>query len=354
MASLDEDFVRGARVQELSAAERAEEAKAFKKADRKIRRRHRGRRALAIIVPVAIVGGIVAFSTRQRPTDALAFKPSVTTVASVSSTDRPPVATTTVLGTTTISLNSGSYAVGECVRWDQEGSTRRRDVHTVSCDSSHLFEMVGMTVVPQAWTAGPRPTGDQSFRMIEAACRGLAERFYGGPLDPYGFVHLAAISPLEDGWLAGDRNVGCALTRLAIDRSDIEAYAKDRVQETVGSLRTSDQRFPWKVGDCLTFERWTFRVPCAEPHTYEFVGWGEFPKESERPFATNPTYGDTCDALAQPYQPDPAESIVMWDQVTSESWAAGTRSFPCYYASAKRDPDGSPAKRVGSVRVVTV
>lgn len=353
IANLDEDFVRGARVRELSAAERAREAHAFKKADRKARRRLGGRRALGLLVPLAVVGGIVALSTRQRPTEGLSTKTSPTTVLS-SPANAPPVATTTVFGTTTVALDRRTYAIGECVRWEQESTTSRRNVQTVSCEATHLYEMVGMTVVPEAWTAGSFPPDPEIHRMIDAACRGLAERYLESPLDPLGFLELRAVYPLKQGWLTGDRQMGCALVRRPIDRSDVAEVSKDLEVENVGSVRTSDQRFPWKIGDCLTYEKWTFRVPCEELHTYEFVGWGEFPTGSAQPFATDSTYGKSCDALAKTYQPEPTALIVLWDQVASESWAAGVRSFPCFFNSAARGPDGWPAKQVGSVRVVTV
>ena len=362
IANLDEDFVRGARVRELSAAERAKEANAFKKADRKTRRRRSGRRALTLLVPLALVGGIVALSTRQRPTDGLSTRTSSTTVATTSSTNsRPgtpttvPVATTNVIGTTTILLNGRTFAIGECVTWDQAISTSRRDVRTVSCETAHLDEMVGMTEVPQQWTDGPSPKGSESHRMIEAACRGLAERFFGGPIDPFGFVELTGIRPAEQGWREGDRQIACALRRGVIDRSDATALSKDLEIETVGSMRTSDQRFPWKIGDCLTKEIWTFRVSCDDAHMYEFVGWGEVLTGAAPPDINDPSYNKSCAALANTYHPEITPSIGVWnDSIGPESWAAGVHSFGCYVASTDTDPDGRPVKRVGSVRVVTV
>jgi Septum formation len=355
IASLDEDFIRGARVQELSAAERAKEAKALKKADRKGRRRRSGRRALGLLLPLAVVGGIVALSTRQRPTDGLSFKTSPTTVVSTSSTTGLPVATTTVDGATTVAFNGRTFVMGECVTWDQTIRTGRRDVQTVSCETAHLYEMVGMTEAPQQWTDGPNPTGPESHRMIVAACRRLAERYFGGPIDPSGFVELAGIHPSEQGWREGDRQIACALRRGVIDRSDATAVNKDLEIETVGSMRTSDQRFPWKIGDCLTKETWTLRVPCDEPHMYEFVGWGEPPSQAAPPDAHDPVYNERCAALAHTYQPETPPSIIVWNMtIEPESWVAGARSYACYLGSATKDLDGLPTKRVGSVRVVTV
>lgn len=263
--------------------------------------------------------------------------------------------TTTVIGTTTIALSDRTSAVGECVRWDQETATKTREVQTVSCEATHLFEMLGMTLVPEPWTNGPYPPVPELDRMIEAACRGLADQYLRRPVDPHGFVNFRAIHPLEQGWLKGDRELACGLVRGVIDRSDAMALTNNLELETVGSIRTSDQRFPWKVGDCLTKEFRTFRVPCDEPHTYEFVGWGEFPTQSAPPDGNDPVYSKTCAALANTYQPETAPSIVVLGQTVSpESWADGALSFGCYLGSADKDPDGLPIKRVGSVRAVTV
>jgi hypothetical protein len=362
ITNLDEDFVRGARVQELSAAERATKAKAFKKADRKVRRRRSRRRALGLLVPVAVVAGIVVLSTRQHRTDGLSAKASSTTVVSPSSTSSasvapttPPVPTTTVIGTTTIVLNGGPYASGDCVKWDQDIATPQRDVRTVNCEAMHLYEMVGATVVPKPWTEGPFPKDQESDRMIKSACQGLAEKYFGGPIDPFGFVEVTAISPSEQGWLQGYRDVFCGLARGVIDRADFNAVSKGLDVETVGSMRTSDQRFPWKIGDCLVKETWTYRVPCDELHTYEFVGWGELQTNAVQPAAHDPIASDLCATLADGYQPDTPPSVNVWNQrIEPASWAVGVRSFACYLGSADTGPDGQPVSLVGSVRVVTV
>jgi Septum formation len=293
IARLDEDFVRGARVQELSAAERAKEAKALQKADRK--------------------------------------------------------------GTTTIVLNDGTYASGDCVRWDQNSGKKTREVQTVNCEAAHLYEMAGDSVVPEPWASGSFPSRQESNRMIATACGVVAAHYFGGPIDPFGFVEVTAISPSEQGWHNGDRQIHCALTRGVINRSDATAVTKDLEVETNGSMRTSDQRFPWKIGDCLTKETWTLRVPCDEPHMYEFVGWGELPSQSTPPDVDDPSYNERCDALAHTYQPDTPSSIDGWNMtIQPESWAVGTRVFACYLGSVDKDLDDLPAKRVGSVRAVTV
>jgi Septum formation len=364
MAMLDEDFVRGARVQELSAAERANEVKAFKTADRKARRRHRGRQALGLLAPLAVVGGIVALSTRQHRTDGLSAKVPSTTVVSTSSTSSasvapttpPPVPTTAVIGTTTIVLNGGPYAIGDCVKWDQDvATTRQRDVRIVNCEVAHLYEMVGTTVVPKPWNDGPFPKDQESGRMIESACQVLAEKYFGGPIDPFGFLEVTGISPSEQGWLQGYRNIFCGLARRVIDRADFAAVSKGLNVETVGSMRTSDQRFPWKIGDCLLRETWMFRVPCEEPHTYEFVGWGDLSTQAAFPDQNDFTLTDACSSLADAYAPSTPASVTVWNQhVEPGSWAAGTRAFACYLGEKEKQTDGWPVSRVGSVREVTV
>ena len=348
-AGFDDDFVRGARVRELSADERAKEAKTAKKAIRKVGRRRVGRRAIGIVGCVAVVAGVMALAARQSgPVNG-----ATATLPSAPGAGAPQ--TSQVGRTTTIGLKEHDYPTGSCVTWEQNVRTQSRDVRTVSCDSAHLMEMVGDTSIPQPWSDGPFPVGVDMYKLTLVVCKALVEKYLGRSIDPAGFVRITSIRPSEEGWLRRDRAMHCAITAGAVSKADVDRLTQGMDKDVIGSLRNASTRYPWSVGDCLIMDRWRYRVSCEEPHSYEFVGWGDVTGEPALPDRSDLVFSTRCGALADAYVPSTPPSISVWNDILEpDSWDAGERSFACFLGARERDSAGLPVKTVGSVRVIAV
>ena len=370
--NFDEDFIRGARLHELSASERTEEAnrqivqgKAAAKLARKQRWRSVARRVVTLTLVLAVVAGAGVLIKNGRTSKstakaALNTGSSVSTTTSVATattaattvaTDPEPAATSTT--STTFALQYREYAVGTCALWDESLELRILPVEIVSCDQLHAIEITGRTVVPNEWTNLPYPDDNVDKRMTDVACTSFAETYIGEKLDPNGFIYVTSLTPTKQGWNAGDRVIWCGLSHLPVTADEAESIGSTQGYRASRSVRSVTQRLPFKTGDCVADGPYKIVVDCSELHAYQFVGWADLSDQVTQPERQADLLWQRCGPLVEGFAGSIPRSMGTWHFfITEESWNVGVRSYPCFVVSRERTADNGPVPVTGSVGVV--
>jgi hypothetical protein len=163
-----------------------------------------------------------------------------------------------------------------------------------------------------------------------------------GKFDPDGRFRVGALKPSSSKWADGDRELRCGVQ---------SASRSGALLPLTGRAAESDQAAVHEPGTCLAIDGRTIGDPvdCAGPHAVETVGIGELSEKFPDAF---PAVGDQdaylqpeCAKIANEYAGS-AEAIsdkgltVYWDNITEESWKAGSRKVNCNLAALLPDRSG--------------
>ncbi|GLY64042.1 septum formation family protein [Amycolatopsis taiwanensis] len=239
-------------------------------------------------------------------------------------------------------------APGSCLFWAQPDAS---DIHLVSCDQPHLYEVTGVVNIADRYGPGtPSPTVDQWRDLALEKCTDDAQKYLGKPLDPFGKFAVSALRPTNDQWSDGDREMRCVLEWAA---------PGGELQPTTGKAADVSQSAVWEPGTCLALAGKTVGNPidCAQAHAYEIVATvdlkdhfnGGFPNRNDQS-----TWLDTeCNKDVQSYAGGvdlgKQKLILAWDTVQQESWDAGSTQVNCKVGAKLEDNSGLQAI-TGSIR----
>ncbi|MFC4944828.1 septum formation family protein [Pseudonocardia sp. GCM10023141] len=234
---------------------------------------------------------------------------------------------------------------GTCLNWSRPDAA---DAVVVDCAAPHLFEQMGsITLVDQ-----PTLPDDRQWRqLVNERCNPVVVKYLGGKYDPDGKLRVGALKPSAAKWAEGDRELRCGV------QSSSHSGA---LYPMAGKAADSDQSSVQQPGTCLAIDGRTPGDPvsCSGPHAVETVGIVDTAAKFPDAF---PAVGDQdaylqpeCTKLAAEYAGS-ADVIaakkltVYWDNLTEESWKAGTRKVNCNLAALLPDRSGF-APVTGSVR----
>jgi hypothetical protein len=230
---------------------------------------------------------------------------------------------------------------GSCLHWTEADA---RDVHKVSCDEDHLFEVVGLADLKS--DHGPRaPMPDeQAWReLTKEHCGPLVEDYLDDPLDPEGKLTIGVLRPDEKQWADGNRTLHCGLQWVGPGGG---------LQVLTQAANDLDQSYVWEPGTCLAIVDKTVGDPigCDAQHSYEIVAtvdlskeFDSYPSEKKQKEWLEPkcaklvykyTGGKSVKALAED------GLILSWDTRSEESWKAGSKLVNCKVGATLEDHSG--------------
>ncbi|HWM59770.1 MAG TPA: septum formation family protein [Pseudonocardia sp.] len=225
---------------------------------------------------------------------------------------------------------------GTCLSWSRPDAA---DTAVVDCGQPHLFEQAG----PVALTDQTALPDDRQWRqLVNERCSPVVLAYLNQKFDPVGRFRVGALKPSAAMWADGDRELRCGLQ---------SASRSGALYPTVGRVAESDQSAVQEPGTCLAIDGRTVGDPvaCVGPHAVETVGVvdlaatfpGPFPQVSDQDAVLQPE----CAKIADTYAGGPdviknKKLTVYWDNVTEESWNAGTRKINCNLAALLPDRSG--------------
>jgi hypothetical protein len=238
---------------------------------------------------------------------------------------------------------------GTCLNWARPDAA---DTVVVDCAEPHLFEQAGSTILTDQ-DVFPDDAGWR--RLVTERCSPLVVDYLGGKFDPDGRFRVGALKPSPARWNEGDRELRCGLQ---------SASRSGALYPIRGKVAEQDQAAVHEPGTCLGIDGRTIGDPvdCAGPHAVETVGIvdlaGKFPEAFPAVADQDAFLQPECSRIAAEYAGG-AEVItdkkltVYWDNLTEESWNAGTRRVNCNLAALLPDRSGF-APVTGSVRGAVV
>ncbi|MCY7343281.1 MAG: septum formation family protein [Pseudonocardia sp.] len=248
-------------------------------------------------------------------------------------------------GSKTVEIPPPPATPGTCLNWTRADAA---DAAVVSCAQPHLFEQAG-TVALADQTLQP---DDRQFRLlVNERCSPVVLTYLDGRYDPDGRYRVGALKPSPAKWDQGDRELRCGLQ---------SASRSGALYPNTGRAADSDQSAVQEAGVCLAIDGPTFGDPvdCAGPHAVEAVGIVDLTEKFPDAY---PVVGDQ-DAFLQPECARIADEYaggseviaekkltVYWDNLTEESWDAGSRRVNCNLGALLPDRLGF-APVTGSVR----
>lgn len=236
-------------------------------------------------------------------------------------------------------------APGTCLNWTRSDAA---DTAVVDCAEPHLFEQAGSVVLADQ-TALP---DDATWRkLVSERCTPVVTDYLGGKYDPRGRFRVGALKPSPTKWTEGDRELRCGVQ---------SSSRSGALYPISGPASGADQAAVNEPGTCLAIDARTIGDPvdCAGPHSVETVGivdmTEKFPEGFPAVGAQDEFLQPECGRIANEYAGG-AEVIttkkltVYWDNLTEESWNAGTRKVNCNLAALLPDRSGF-APVTGSVK----
>jgi Septum formation len=239
---------------------------------------------------------------------------------------------------------------GTCLNWTRPDAA---DAAVVDCKQTHLFEQAGTVALVDQ----PTLPDDQQWRqLVKERCDPLVGNYLKGKLDPDGIFRIGALKPSAAKWKEGDRELRCGLQRSS---------QSGALYPMSGTVADSDQSDIQQPGGCLAIDGRGVGDPtsCSGPHAVEIVGVVDLSQKFNGPF---PAVADqdaylqpTCAKIASGYAGGDKviadkKLTVYWDNVTGDSWKAGSRKVNCNLAALLPDRSGF-APVTGSVKgAVTV
>src|SRR6185312_8824064 len=184
---------------------------------------------------------------------------------------------------------------------------------------------------------------DQKMRqLVNERCTPVVVQYLGGQFDPVGRYRVGALKPSAAKWDQGNRDLRCGLQ---------SASRSGALYPMVGKASDSDQSNVQEPGTCLAIDGKTIGDPvsCSGVHAVETVGVvdlsGQFPEAFPQVGDQDGFLQPECARVAGEYLGDPAAIAakgltVYWDNITEESWAAGTRKVNCNLAALLPDRSG--------------
>ena len=241
-------------------------------------------------------------------------------------------------------ISGPELAPGTCLTWKQADAA---DAAMVDCAQPHLFEQVASVDV-----AGQDLADDKRWRqMVTERCTPLVVAYLAGKYDPNGRFRSSVLRPPERSWNDGNRTLRCGL----------QAYSRSgALYPITGMVAGQDHARVQPPGTCLGIDGRAIGDPidCAKPHAVEAVGSVDLaakfkdalPSVDEQDRFLQPE----CAKLAAEYAGGrevivKKKLVVYWDNLTQESWAAGTRKVACNLAALLPDRAGFAAV-TGSVK----
>jgi Septum formation len=238
-----------------------------------------------------------------------------------------------------------SAAPGTCLNWTR---TDASDTQVVDCAQPHLFEQAGAVRLTDQ-TALP---DDALWRqLVRERCEPAVRDYLGGKFDPDGRYRVGALKPSPAKWAEGDRELRCGLQ---------SASRSGALYPLQGRASEDDQSAVHEPGTCLAIDGRTIGDPvdCGRPHAVEAVGvidlGGKFPESFPAVDAQDGFLQTECTGVAAAFAGGDSviadkKLTVYWDNLTEESWTAGTRRVNCNLAALLPDRSGF-APVTGSVR----
>ncbi|HEY2206612.1 MAG TPA: septum formation family protein [Pseudonocardia sp.] len=237
---------------------------------------------------------------------------------------------------------------GSCLTWQRDDAA---DAVLVDCGQPHLFEQAGPVQLAGYAPTSPLPDNATFRKLVNDKCTPMVEGYLGGKYDPDGAFRAGALKPSQKSWSEGDRSMRCGLQRFS---------RSGALYPISGKVAAQDQSDIRPAGTCLGIDGRFIGDPvdCSLPHAVESVGavdlgqkfTGKFPGVGDQDGYLQPActklasgYGGGDDVVA-------AKGLsVMWDNLSPESWAAGTRKVSCNLAAQLPDKSGF-APVVGTVK----
>ena len=293
------------------------------------------------IVYGVLVGALTMFAVAILDTVAGATVPVLGTIAALPG----PTGESSV-----VEVPAPPSQPGTCLNWSRPDAA---DAAVVDCGQAHLFEQAGSV----ALTDQPALPDDQQWRqLVKERCDPIVTAYLKGKLDPDGRYRIGALKPSAVKWREGDRELRCGLQRSS--QSGAFFAMNGRVADT-------DQSDVQQPGTCLAIDGRGVGDPtdCGGPHAVETVGvvdltqkWnGAFPAVADQDAFLQPACAKVAADYAGGDQVITAKKLtVYWDNVTEDSWKAGSRKVNCNLAALLPDRSGF-APVTGSVKgAVTV
>jgi len=237
---------------------------------------------------------------------------------------------------------------GTCLTWQRPDAA---DAVLAECTRQHLFEQAGSVQLTDFKPGSPIPNNQRFRELVNDRCTPLVVTYLGNKYDPYGAFRAGALKPSQKSWGDGDRTLRCGLQRFS---------RSGALYPIVGKVAGQDQADVRPVGTCLGIDGRFIGDPtdCSLPHAEESVGAvdlsqkfsGNFPAPGDQDGYLQPQ----CTKLATAYAGgsdviSTKKLVVIWNNVTQQSWAAGTRRVACNLAAVLPDKSGY-APITGSVK----
>lgn len=234
---------------------------------------------------------------------------------------------------------------GTCLSWQRPDAA---DAATVDCGRPHLFEQAGSVTLTDQVALPDDATWRQ---LVKERCTPVVQQYLGGKHDPSGRYRIGALKPSAAKWDDGDRELRCGLQ---------SASRSGALYPISGKAAEGDQSNIQQPGTCLAINGNRVGDPtdCAGLHAVESVGVVDLSEKFKDKF---PAAGDqdgylqpACSKVAGEYAGG-ADVItqkkltVYWDNLTEESWNAGSRKVNCNLAALLPDRSGF-APITGSVK----
>jgi putative regulator of septum formation len=234
---------------------------------------------------------------------------------------------------------------GTCLIWKRSDAS---DTRPVDCAQTHLFEQAGTV---QLADQKDLPDDGQWRQLVRERCDSVVHDYLGGKFDPDGRFRIGALKPSSAKWAQGDRELRCGLQ---------SASRSGALYPMTGRAAEQDQSAAHDPGTCLAIDGRTIGdpVPCTEQHAVETVGVVDLTARFTDGFpaveAQDEFLQGECTRIATGYAGGdevigPKKLTVYWDNLTDDSWKAGTRKVNCNLAALLPDRSGF-APVTGSVR----
>ena len=234
---------------------------------------------------------------------------------------------------------------GTCLSWTRPDAS---DPGVVDCAQSHLFEQAGTV---QLADQKELPDDGRWRQLVRERCDPVVRTYLGGRFDPDGRYRIGALKPSPTKWAQGDRELRCGLQ---------SSSRSGALYPMAGTAREQDQSATHQPGTCLGIDGRTIGDPvdCGGPHAVEAVGVVDLGPKFDDDFpkvdAQDEFLQTECTKIATGYAGGDQvitdkKLTVYWDNLTEESWTAGTRRVNCNLAALLPDRSGF-APVTGSVR----
>jgi len=288
------------------------------------------------IVYGVLVGALTMFAVATLDTFAGATVPVLGTIAALPG----PTGQESV-----VEVPAPPSQPGTCLNWSRADAA---DAAVVDCGQAHLFEQAGSVKL----TDQPALPNDQQWRqLVKERCEPIVTAYLKGKLDPDGRYRIGALKPSAVKWREGDRELRCGLQRSSQSGTFFPMS---------GRVADSDQSDVQQPGTCLAIDGRGVGDPtdCGGAHAVETVGVvdlgqkfdGGFPAVADQDAYLQPACAKIAADYAGGDQVITGKKLtVYWDNITEDSWKAGSRNVNCNLAALLPDRSGF-APVTGSVK----